>query len=262
MSRFSRLEFDGDRGDASGDALPSAKACEPGERHYLDRALQEEDRANFEAALRLYARALDENHRSLPGWGGQLRMFIELGNDQEASAWADKALEMIYHAAELLAAKAVALARLGDPEAALVFSDEAVEIDPAIPYPWLARADVLLTRGETSADFCIQKALAAGPGDWRILGRAARIHARHGQLARALALIMQAIPLQPGAPILWIQRGECEAALGSPRAARLSFRQALDLDPACEAAGHGLSQLNSSGLMRQVAGWWRRAFGR
>jgi Flp pilus assembly protein TadD len=47
-----------------------------------------------------------------PGrWTGQVRMLIELKEFHEAKLWADKALEKFPNEPELLAAKAVALAR-------------------------------------------------------------------------------------------------------------------------------------------------------
>jgi Flp pilus assembly protein TadD len=189
-------------------------------------------------------------------------MLIELGHVEEASAWANKGLEMLPHSGEMLAAKAAALARQGEWESALAFSDEAVSIDGGLAYPWLARADVLLACGESGADYCIQKAIAAAPQDWRVPSRAGRIHIRHRQFARALALVRQALAMEPAVAILWLQRGECEAALGFTETARVSLQEALALDAGCEEARMALKRLEASGLARRMAGLWRRAFGR
>src|SRR5213078_3430249 len=101
-------------------------------------------------------------------WTCQVRMLIELGEFREARLWADKALERFPHEPDLLAAKAVALARSGDLQGALSFSDAAIEERGDTPYVWLARADVLLARHEPRADYCLEKALRLAPGDWFI----------------------------------------------------------------------------------------------
>jgi len=66
-------------------------------------------------------------------------MLIELGQHEEARLWSDKALERFPRDAELLAAKAVALARCGDTQGALAFSDSAIEERGDAPYVWLSR---------------------------------------------------------------------------------------------------------------------------
>ena len=88
-------------------------------------------------------------------------MLIELGEFREAKLWADKALERFPNEPELLAAKAVALARSGDLQGALSFSDASIEERGDTPYVWLARGDVLLARAEARADYCFEKAAAA-----------------------------------------------------------------------------------------------------
>jgi tetratricopeptide (TPR) repeat protein len=258
MSRFSRLELDGE--DQSRSTPADVLAGDEGRQ--LEHARREEDRARFEPALRLYARALEANPRSHAAWLGQVRMLLELGQFEDASAWGSKGVDVLPHSCELLAAKAVALAGLGQWETALAFSDEAVSIGGGFAYPWLARADVLLARGETCVDYCIDRALAAEPRDWRVPSRAARIHARHRQFARALALLRQAIALDATVPILWLQRGQCEAALGCTETARASLQQALALDALCEEARKALKRLGTSGFAQRMAGLWRRAFGR
>ena len=49
-------------------------------------------------------------------------MLVELGEYQEAKLWADKAIEKFPGDPELLAAKAVALARSGDLQGALALT--------------------------------------------------------------------------------------------------------------------------------------------
>src|SRR6185436_12108099 len=119
-----------------------------------------------ESALRLYSKVLEYDPLDTNAWTGQVRMLIELGEFREAKLWADKALERFPHHPELLAAKAVALGRSGDLQGALAFSDAAIEERGDTPYVWLARADVLLAREETRADYCLEEALLLAPRNW------------------------------------------------------------------------------------------------
>src|ERR1043166_1929631 len=128
MSRFVNLEFGDeeqwhDTGAAVKDeAWYSAQACE---------AFQN---GNFESALRLYSQVLEVNSQKTSARAGQVRMLIELGEFREAKLWADKALERFPHEPELLAAKAVALARGGNLREALAFPDASIEERGDTPY--------------------------------------------------------------------------------------------------------------------------------
>jgi len=61
--------------------------------------------------------------------------------------------------------------------------------------------------------------------------------------------------------MLWLQRAECELALGYVDAARTSFEQVLQLNPLCEAAHAGIRQAGSTGLGGRIASFWRRLTG-
>lgn len=257
MSRFRNLEFEGQNQD---DSLTPHEGVKD-EAHYLAEALRAFEIADFEQGLRLFARALEENPKSTAAWTGQVRMLIELGEFREAKAWADKALESHPNHAELLAAKAVALGRLGDLDEALAFSDAAFEERGNSPYVWLARADVLLARNEKRAEYCFEKALGLAPNDWFVAWLAARVRIFYQQFAQALRILRDAIAQDSTRFVLWLERGNCELALGFTSAAQTSFRQTLELNPLCEPAHDGLRRANASGLGRRLAGLWRRLTG-
>src|SRR5689334_6356867 len=141
MGRFSNLEFGGEFEDPA----PVSSGLK-GEAYYEAQAHAAFANGEFESGLRLYSKVLEFNPLNVAAWAGQVRMLIELGEFKEAKLWADKALERFPHEAELLAAKAVALARSGDLDAALTFSDASIEEHGDTPYVWLARGDVLLAR--------------------------------------------------------------------------------------------------------------------
>src|SRR5271166_5398920 len=114
MSRFSNLEF----GDQFEDQASEEKPLVKDEAYYLAEARTSFENGNFESALRLYSKVLEFNPQNTTAWSGQVRMLIELDEYREAKLWADKALERFPRDPELLAAKAVALARSGDLQGA------------------------------------------------------------------------------------------------------------------------------------------------
>lgn len=253
MSRFANLEF-----NAESEGAPHRQATTRDEQLCLAQAQAAFENADFEAALRAYARVLEFNPAHPAAWAGQVRALIELGEFSEARLWADKALEQFPDDPELLAAKAVALARLGDTDAAILFSDAAVEARGDTPYVWLARGDVLLAREEKRADYCFDKALGLAAGDWFVTWLAARIRAFYRQFTLALKLVQQALAWKPDQVTLWMAAGQCQRELGLVAAAKLSFEQALQLDPRHHPARHAITALDNTGLGARLGGWWRR----
>ena len=258
MSRFVNLEFDGESEDRWQQQPPSVKD----ESYYSNAAGAAFENGNFESALRLYSKVLEFNPQNATAWTGQVRMLIELGEFREAKLWADKALERFPREAELLAAKAVALGRSGDVQGAMAFSDASIEERGDTPYIWLARADVLLAREERRADSCFEKAMLQAPGDWFITWLAARIRCYYEQFANALKLLQQAVELNAGHFLLWLELGQCQQSLGLIGPARNSFNTARQLNPQCTEVSINLTRLSNAGVSARVGGWFRRLFGR
>jgi tetratricopeptide (TPR) repeat protein len=247
MSRFGNLEL----GDDSEDYSQSQPALTD-EAQCLAEAQRAFEEGDFRAALRHYSRVLEFNPHSSAAWIGQVRMLIELDEVNEAKLWADKALESFPTEPELLAAKAVALARLDDLDAALAFSDSAIgETGSHLPYVWLARADVLLARRDKQADYCFEKALLLAPAEWLWHWLASRIRRFYRQFSLALKHAQEAVRLSATQSVVWLQLGLCQQALGLVEPARMSFEQARQLNPRCAAAATGLAEL------RHVKGWAR-----
>jgi tetratricopeptide (TPR) repeat protein len=256
MSRFGNLEFNSDEEMDSGRQLPLKD-----EDQFLAKAQVAFENGRFEQALRMYARVIEFNARLPVAWTGQVRMLIEVGEYEEARVWADKALTFFPDDGELLAAKAVALGRLGDFAGALSYSDAAVESQANTPYIWLARADVLLARKEKRADYCFERALALANDHWLYRWLAARILAFHRQFARALKMAQEALALDQSRATLWLQRGECQLALGLVAPARNSFEQARELDPELPIQSF-ISQAEETTVLDKLAGRWRQWFGK
>jgi tetratricopeptide (TPR) repeat protein len=259
MSRFVNLEFGGEQDDQS---QGQPRELVKDEAYYFAEAEAAFQNGNFESALRLYSKVLEFNPQKAAAWTGQVRMLIELGEFREAKLWADKALEKFPNEPELLAAKAVALGRSGDLQAALAFSDASIEERGDTPYIWLARGDVLLAREEPRADYCFDKALLMAPQDWFISWLAGRIRYYYQQFALALRLIQQAVELNAGHFLLWLELGRCQQAIGLLVPAENSYTQALQLNPHCTETREALSQLSKVGFWTRLGGWWRQLFHR
>lgn len=255
MSRFNHLEFGGQsREDSS-----FSEGIKDG-AFYLAEGQRSLENGRFEEALRAYAKVLEFDPGCVGAWVGQVRMLVELGEFREAKLWAEKALEAFPQEAELLAAKAVALARSGDLDGALAFSDAAVEARTPTMYIWLARGDVLLARAEARAEFCMSKALALGGQDWVAQWLVGRVYCFYRKFSRGLRVLQRALDLDPARAVVWMQYGRCQLALGLPRAAAECFGHARELDPQCQPAATDLLQLSEAGIWMRVRGWWRRAF--
>jgi tetratricopeptide (TPR) repeat protein len=258
MSRFVNLEFGGESEDFSLDQGSGPKD----EAYYLGKARESFENGDFEGGLRFYSKVLEFNPNNTIAWTGQVRMLIELREYREAKLWAEKALERFPREPELLAAKAVALARMGSLKEAMAFSDGAIEERGDTPYVWLARADVLLAQKERRADYCFQKALSLAPNDWFVTWLAARIRYFYKQFSLTLQLLQQAIELNAAHFLIWLELGQCQEALGLIGPARHSFEQARELNPRCDKAEDKLAQISGVGMGPRLRGAWRRLFSR
>src|SRR5580693_2952977 len=251
MSRFVNLEFGG---ESNNEFQPGTKAPVKDEAFYLAEARAAFENGKFEPGLRLYSKVLEFNPKNVAAWTAQVKMLIELGEFREAKLWADKALERFTSWPELLAAKAVALARSGDLQGALAFSDASIEERGDTPYVWLARGDVLLARAESRADYCFEKAFLLAPSDWFFAWLAARIRCYYEQFVLALKYIQQAVELNPGHFLLWLEQGRCQQALHLVGAAEHSFNQARQLNRDCVEADRALIRLSQTGFFARLGG--------
>jgi tetratricopeptide (TPR) repeat protein len=249
MSRFDNLEF------GKVPAAATKREIVKDEAYYFAEADGRFRTGNFDLALRGYSKVLEYNPANQDAWTYQVRMLIELGELREAKLWADKALERFPIHPELLAAKAVSLARMADPDSALAFSDAAIEERGNTPYVWLARGDVLLARREARASYCFDQALNLARADWLHTWLAARIHSFYASFALALRYAQQAADAAPDRAVVWLQAGVCQLELGLDARARESLERARELDAECPGLGLALQKLERISFSGSV---WRR----
>jgi tetratricopeptide (TPR) repeat protein len=252
MRRFSRLEF-GDRRDEGAGKAGSGEEVRD-EEYFHKQAMRYRLAGDFEMALRNYSRALEQNSAFYPGWLGQVLMLIELGECKEAAVWVDKALEMFPEHPELLAAKAVACARDGRMEKAIVYSDNSIAKDNVTSAVWLARAEVLLNRKSSIAQNCISKAVGiAGEDGVMVRLQAGRLLNRKGEYASALQYLRMVVDELPKSALAWYELGCSQAGLGRPEA-KVSFEQAIKLHPNWRPAGDALRKFKGRGFFARLFG--------
>lgn len=254
-SRFKSLEFNDEEQSRP---LQSARSePEYDDRHYLQEAKEFFHWGHFEPALRSYTRALQQNRALVPAWVGQVQMLVQLAEYHEAKMWAEKALELFKNNAELLAARAQALCRIGDRRGAQASSDGAIAIAGSSPWRWQARGEVLLALGHKHYDECFQRALGEPSADWFDRVIIANIYLFHRRATNALQYLKQAIELQPAHGYTWFLQGHAQLALGLAGAARTSYEHCLEMRPDYREARDALRNVKESSGIRNLI---RRVF--
>jgi Flp pilus assembly protein TadD len=126
---------------------------------------------------------------------------------------------------ELLAAKAVALARLGDTDGAMSFSDASIEERGTMPMcGWLE--ETCSSRERSTRQIIASKRPFYWPTGLACDLACARIRAFYQQFSLALKLLKKAIELNTGHFLLWLELGNCQASLGLVGPAEFSYKQA------------------------------------
>jgi tetratricopeptide (TPR) repeat protein len=251
MGRFKWLEMPGSE-PLKG--LPEDKEFD--ERSCLEIADESLFSGNPEKALRLYARALGINPGLEEAWFGQVQALLDLDEVREARTWANKGLDIFPRFPDLLAAKAVALARLSDTEEALKVSDACMNLKNQDWYVWLSRGYVLLCKGEDSAAHCLNKGLEDAPGDWRRNLRAAILSLDAFKPHLALPFIQKALSGAGENAYVLYQAGRCYEALqwsgqGQEYYEKAS-RRISEIQPLCIG---GAKRLRHQGLGARLNQW-------
>lgn len=258
MGRFSNLEFDREEESPQQHEHEAPRD----EKYYLGLAQDRFHEGRFEQALRFYSRALEFDTQLTGAWLGQVQALLELDEPHEARVWADKGLELFRNQPELLAAKGVASARLGELDKAMALSDSALAEKGSSAYRWRARGEVLLAREDRNEDFCFGKALAAAPMDWFEPLAVGRVYLYYRRYAPALRYLEIASSRNAASAYVWENLGRGLEGAGMAARARQAYRNALDLDPQRAVAREGTIRLDDArwftGLWARVRSWFGR----
>lgn len=254
MARFRKLELEGDltgKSDLQGALKKTQEGC-------LEQAIEQRRCGNYENALRLYSRALEEDKSLVSGWLGQVQMLILLEESVEAELWSRKALELFPGNGDLLAGRAQAFRRLGDKGQALLHSDGALKAAGQSAYRWMVRGELMTATGQETHQHCFDKAVQLDH-DWLVPLEIALIYQLLGSPSRALGRIRRAVELAPDRYYPWYVQGQVERDLGLESAAIKSWRHCLELCPGHVDAERELASLEQGGW--SLGRIWRRLFG-
>jgi tetratricopeptide (TPR) repeat protein len=243
------------KGEAS--QQDSDQAEIPHVERLLSEGLSESRRCRFSEALRAYSRVLEFDPHHLGAWISQIQMLVELAELEGAKNWLERCSETFPDALELQVLRVKVLARLGDTAAAFPFSDATMEADKEDPTVWVARTEALLAKDDKLVDYCVSKVETIAPDDGEIQWQLSRSFLHFEKFSRALKYSRRAVELEASHASHWWQRGECERRMGLRESAQQSYQHAIDLDPLCEAAVTGLSELRGLGPLSRFLGWIR-----
>ena len=226
-SRFEHLEFE------SLEAVPAGQRVESANQHrdYFEEAKNAFEAEAFADALRLFSRVLEFERESQGSWLGQIHCLLQLDRIEEATNWANHALEPFPNNSDIIALKSVALARRGQIAEALAHSDRALRSESPSFLPWLSRAEILVIQGDPSAEYCEERAWNITEQTWQSGWLTSRMRFLHKQKAQALKWALLAVEKAPIHATPWLQAARCQAELNLIPQARDSIARAHELSP-------------------------------
>lgn len=248
MARFDRLEFDHEPegGVPGADPLGNVPEANQDQAAWMRKADEHRRRGLHENSLRYYSRALELDRSLVAGWLGQVQMLVLLGEYPEAELWARKSLELFKNHGDLMAARAQALARIGDRTQAMELADAALRQEGNSAYRWMVRGELLVMSRDEVDRHCFDKAVVL-ERDWLVPLESALIYLYHEQASKGLLRARQAVEMSPQSFYAWFVQGECEQALGFDRQAETSFQRVLELSPRHVDASRKLGELTNQG---------------
>ncbi len=264
MPRFNRLEFP----DDDSPAPPPRKAAEaerPEKRYKSSVAdwMHEADTHRrlglYEEALRSYGRALECERSHVDAWVGQARMLILLDEPRQAEMWTVSGLKVFPGNADLLAARAQAICRLGNHREAMQYNDAAIQGEGNSPYRWTVRGELMTAAKSSTAGHCFDSAEQMDP-DWLIRVDHANILRYYHAPLKGISRATVAVHAAPDAPLAWLTKGICEFEAGFNTEAVKSLEHALQLKPDLREAKRWLAAVENDPrlLQRLWRFFWRR----
>jgi tetratricopeptide (TPR) repeat protein len=213
---------------------------------------------HYEEALRSYGRALEAERSHVAAWLGQAQMLILLDEARQAEMWTITGLKVFPGNAELLAARAQAICRLGNTREAIQYSDAAIQGDGASAYRWMVRGELMAASRSNNADHCFSSAEQLAP-DWLVRTEIANVLRYYHNPLKGLTHAAAAIEIENNAPFAWLVKGICQFEAGFNSNAKESFQQAINLSPSFIEAREWLTKTeNDVRIFKRILRWfWR-----
>lgn len=226
--------------------------------HYLELAHKAHACGAWQAALRLYGRALEEDRGRAEAWLGQVRVLLDMGQPAEAATWMEQAGRVVGEVPGLLALRALAAVGRGELDEARQWSDRAMRDGPDQVEVWLARAAVVYASGNGAmARVNLDKAHERDPGP-QAARRCGEVALDLGDLETAYRWLRRAEQADPENPLLALRLGVLHERQGDWDQARRHLERALALEPRLEPARLALADLSSRGALGRLSASLRR----
>jgi len=269
VARFNRLELPDDplpdQQPAKAETVPALEKPSPEKRYknsvddWMREASDQRRKGQYESALRSYGRALECERSYVAAWVGQAQMLILLGEPRQAEMWTISGLKVFPNNADLLAARAQAVCRLGNYREALIHNDAAIQGEGNSAYRWQVRGEVMTVTKSKTADHCFDSAEQID-ADWLVKTENANILRFYKKPIKALGRATAAVDAAPEVPFAWMIKGLCEYESGFRSQAIKSLEQVLQLDPASkEAKYHLAAALSDTGFWKRLWSFFRRS---
>ena len=263
MARFNRLELPDDPPPTSPNEKPAKDA--PSEKRYRNNvadwmmeASNQRRMGRYEAALRSYGRALECERSHVAAWVGQAQMLIFLNEPRQAEMWTISGLKIFPNNADLMAARAQAVCRLGNQREALQFNDAAIQGEGTSAYRWSVRGELMAATKSSNAGHCFDSAEQID-ADWLVRIENANILLFYRQPLQALGRATAAVNSAPDAAYAWLVKGICEYEAGFNAQAKKSIDQALQLAPGFKEAKHWHTIVQrNTGFLKRLWSFFRR----
>jgi len=263
MPRFNRLELPDDPPPVPKTEQP-AKDVAPEKRYrnsvadWMLEASNHRRMGRHEAALRSYGRALECERSHVAAWVGQAQMLILLGEPRQAEMWTVSGLKVFPNNADLFAARAQAVCRLGNHREALAFNDAAIQGEGNSAYRWSVRGELMTATKSANAGHCFDSAEQID-ADWLVRIENANILRFYRYPLQAMARVTAAVHTAPNAAYAWLIKGICEYEAGFNTQANKSMEQALQLDSGFKEARYWQSIVEQdTGFLRRLWNFFRR----
>jgi len=261
MARFNRLELPDDpptSPQAEKKEAPPEKRYRNSVASWMQEASEHRRKGLYEAALRLYGRAVECERSHVAAWVGQAQMLVLLGEPRQAEMWSISGLKMFPNNADLLAARAQAVCRLGNHREAIPYNDAALQGEGTSAYRWSVRGELMTATKSPTASHCFDSAEQID-GDWLVRTENANILRFYNSPLKALERAAAAVNKAPNVPFAWMVKGICEYEAGFRTQALQSLEQVLQLDPTSHDAKYWQATVQGdTGFLKRILNFLRR----
>lgn len=178
--------------------------------------------------------------------------LLGLGQCNEAVVWANKGLDFCPDCADLIAARAYALNRIGRKDEALQESDRSMEYTDKSWFAWLARADILLDENTINAEHCFMKAIEMSGEDWLAFMMIGASFLSVHNIAKSIFYLQKALAVRNDNPLIYYHLANAYYQSGNYEKSRNYLKRALEFKPDFPEAQVMLEKLSRKSFVSKI----------